>query len=53
VGLAGLVRRRRGDRVLYWVSRPTSVHSQNIAARTDLSVVVFDTNARVGEAQAV
>jgi hypothetical protein len=29
------------------------VHSQNIAARTDLSVVVFDTNARVGEAQAV
>jgi pyridoxine/pyridoxamine 5'-phosphate oxidase len=41
------------DRVLYWVSRPTSVHSQNIAARTDVSVVVFDTNARVGEAQAV
>jgi hypothetical protein len=29
------------------------VHSQNIAARTDVSVVVFDTNARVGEAQAV
>jgi nitroimidazol reductase NimA-like FMN-containing flavoprotein (pyridoxamine 5'-phosphate oxidase superfamily) len=41
------------DRVLYWVSRPTSVHSQNIAARTDVSLVVFDTNARVGEAQAV
>jgi pyridoxine/pyridoxamine 5'-phosphate oxidase len=40
------------DRMLYWVSRPTSVHSQNIAARTDVSVV-FHTNARVGEAQAV
>jgi pyridoxine/pyridoxamine 5'-phosphate oxidase len=41
------------DRALYWVSRPASVHSQNIAARADVSVVVFDTNARVGEAQAV
>jgi nitroimidazol reductase NimA-like FMN-containing flavoprotein (pyridoxamine 5'-phosphate oxidase superfamily) len=41
------------NRALYWVSRPTSVHSQNIAARADVSVVVFDTNARVGEAQAV
>ena len=39
------------DRALYF-SRQTSVHSQNIAARTDVSVVVFDTNARVGEAQA-
>jgi hypothetical protein len=43
-----------GDgRTLYWVSRPTSVHSQNIAVRADVSVVVFDTNAGVGEAQAV
>ncbi|WP_187369076.1 pyridoxamine 5'-phosphate oxidase family protein [Baekduia soli] len=41
------------DRALFWVSRPTSVHSQNIAARADVSIVVFDTNARVGEAQAV
>lgn len=41
------------DRALYWVSRPASVHSQNIAVRPEASVVVFDTNARVGEAQAV
>jgi hypothetical protein len=41
------------DRALYWVSRPASVHSQNIAARADVSVVVFDTSARVGEAQAL
>jgi pyridoxine/pyridoxamine 5'-phosphate oxidase len=43
-----------GDhRALYWVSRPASVHSRNIAARADVSAVVFDSNARVGEAQAV
>src|SRR4051794_35544106 len=41
------------DRALSWVSRPTSVRSHNVAARADVSLVVFDTNARVGEAQAV
>jgi pyridoxine/pyridoxamine 5'-phosphate oxidase len=40
-------------RTFWWVSRPDAVHSRNIAARTDVAIVVYDTGAAVGEAQAV
>jgi len=41
------------QRTFWWVSRPDAVHSRNIAARPDVAIVVFDTGAAVGEAQAV
>src|SRR3954451_9411162 len=42
-----------GRRTFWWVSMPDTVHSRNIAARPDVAIVVFDTRAVVGEAQAV
>ena len=38
---------------LYWVSSPEAHHSRNLAARPDLSIVVFDSQAPVGEGQGV
>ena len=38
---------------LYWVSSPEAQHSRNLAARPDLSIVVFDSQAPVGEGQGV
>ena len=38
---------------LYWVSSPEAQHSRNLAARSDLSIVVFDSRAPVGEGQGV
>jgi hypothetical protein len=38
---------------LHWVSSPESQHSRNLAARPDLSIVVFDSQAPVGEGQGV
>jgi Pyridoxamine 5'-phosphate oxidase len=38
---------------LYWVSSPEAQHSRNLAARPDLSIVVFDSRAPVGEGQGV
>jgi nitroimidazol reductase NimA-like FMN-containing flavoprotein (pyridoxamine 5'-phosphate oxidase superfamily) len=38
---------------LYWISSPSSRHSQNLAVRPDLSIVVFDSTARPLEGQAV
>ena len=38
---------------LYWVSSPEAQHSHNLAARPDLSIVVFDSQAPVGEGQCV
>src|SRR6266511_3314190 len=38
---------------LYWVSSPEAQHSRNLAARPELSVVVFDSQAPVGEGQGV
>ncbi len=38
---------------LYWVSSPEAQHSRNLAARRDLSIVVFDSEAPVGEGQGV
>ena len=38
---------------LYWVSSPEAQHSRNLEARPELSVVVFDSQAPVGEGQGV
>ena len=38
---------------LYWVSSPDAQHSDNLAARPELSIVVFDSQAPVGEGQGV
>jgi hypothetical protein len=42
-----------GYRDLYWISSPEATHSRNLAARPDLSIVVFDSKAPVGTGQAV
>jgi uncharacterized protein YhbP (UPF0306 family) len=36
-----------------WVSKPEARHSENIAARPHVALVVFDSRARVGEAEGV
>jgi len=38
---------------LYWVSSPRARHSRNLAARPELGIVVFDSQAPVGEGQGV
>src|SRR5215210_390033 len=38
---------------LLWVSEPQARHSRNIAARPEVSLVVFDSQAPVGGAQAL
>jgi nitroimidazol reductase NimA-like FMN-containing flavoprotein (pyridoxamine 5'-phosphate oxidase superfamily) len=40
-------------RELVWVSRPGTRHSQNIGARQDVAIVVFDSQVPPGSAQAV
>ncbi|BCJ47936.1 hypothetical protein GCM10010168_22950 [Actinoplanes ianthinogenes] len=40
------------DRIL-WVSAPDSRHSRNIAVRPTVSITVFDTNAPIGQAEAI
>jgi hypothetical protein len=40
-------------RTFWWVSRPATVHSRNIAVRPEVAIVVYDTGAAVGAAQAV
>lgn len=40
-------------RELFWVSKPEARHSLNIAARPQVSIVVFDSNAPVGRGQGV
>ena len=42
-----------GWRELYWISSPEATHSRNLAARPELSIVVFDSQAPVGTGQAV
>jgi hypothetical protein len=37
----------------YWVSSPEATHSRNIAARPQISIVVFDSHAPVGTGQGV
>jgi hypothetical protein len=38
---------------LYWLSSPEAQHSRNLAGRPELSIVVFDSQAPVGEGQGV
>jgi hypothetical protein len=38
---------------LYWISRPDARHSRNIAARADISIVVFDSTNPPATRQAV
>jgi hypothetical protein len=38
---------------LLWVSRPESRHSQNIAARPEIAIVIFDSTVPIGAAEAV
>jgi hypothetical protein len=40
-------------RTLYWISSPQATHSRNLEARPQISIVVFDSQAPVGAAQAV
>jgi len=42
----------REQRDFYWVSRPSTQHSMNIAERPDISLVVHDSQAPVGSASA-
>ena len=44
---------REGYEELHWVSSPQTRHSRNIAARPQISVVVFDSQVPVGSAAAV
>jgi Pyridoxamine 5'-phosphate oxidase len=36
-----------------WISRPTARHSQNIAARREVGIVIFDSTVRPGEGTGV
>ena len=38
---------------LFWVSSPKAQHSRNLAARREVSIVVFDSQAPVGDGQGV
>jgi hypothetical protein len=37
----------------FWVSSPAATHSRNIAARPQISIVVFDSHAPIGTGQGV
>jgi uncharacterized protein YhbP (UPF0306 family) len=37
----------------YWVSRPDSRHSRNIAERPEIAVVIYDSQVPIGDAEAV
>jgi hypothetical protein len=40
-------------RELFWVSRPGARHSQNIAQRPDVAIVIFDSTVPIGTGRAV
>jgi nitroimidazol reductase NimA-like FMN-containing flavoprotein (pyridoxamine 5'-phosphate oxidase superfamily) len=42
-----------GYTTFYWVSRPDTRHSRNLAARPTVAIVIFDSTVAEGEAQAV
>ena len=42
-----------GYEEFYWVSSPDARHSRNITTRPEISIVIFDSRAPVGTAQAV
>jgi hypothetical protein len=37
----------------YWVSKPAATHSRNLAARSEVSIVVFDSSVPINTGQAV
>ncbi len=37
----------------YWVSSPEATHSRNIAARPEVSIVIFDSRTPIGSGQGV
>jgi len=40
-------------REFIWVSRPSARHSQNVAARADVGIVIFDSRVAPGDGQAL
>ena len=40
-------------RDFYWVSRPDALHSRNLAARQDVSIVIFDSSVPIGTGEVV
>jgi hypothetical protein len=42
-----------GEDELLWVSSPGRRHSENIAVRPQIAIVIFDSTVRVGEAEAL
>jgi uncharacterized protein YhbP (UPF0306 family) len=42
-----------GYEVFYWASSPDARHSRNLAQRPELSMVIFDSQAQIGRAEAV
>ncbi|HZD55913.1 MAG TPA: pyridoxamine 5'-phosphate oxidase family protein, partial [Anaerolineales bacterium] len=40
-------------REFYWISSPETKHSRNIARRSQISIVIFNSQVPVGKAQAV
>lgn len=40
-------------RVFYWVSNPETQHSRNLARQAEVRIVIFDSRAQIGEAEAV
>ena len=40
-------------REFFWVSSPEATHSRNLAARPEVSIVIFDSHATVGSGQGV
>jgi nitroimidazol reductase NimA-like FMN-containing flavoprotein (pyridoxamine 5'-phosphate oxidase superfamily) len=42
-----------GYRDFFWVSSPEVQHSRNIAARPEISIVIFDSRQAIGSGQAV
>ena len=43
----------RGLSEFIWVSRPDALHSRNIAARPEISIVIFDSSVPIGRGQGV
>jgi general stress protein 26 len=42
-----------GERRVFWVSSPDSRHSRNVAARPAVAIMLFDTDAPLGRAEAL
>jgi hypothetical protein len=42
-----------GYQDLYWISSPDAQHSRNVAVRSEVSIVMFDSQVRIGAAEAV